>query len=73
MGILSIVGTGLVIKLMIHTKTWIMKKTAVVKQRKMIKAEKMRKLILEEYRAGIPVQSGVQEDLCIEQGKEELC
>ena len=48
-------------------------KTAVVKQRKMIKAEKMRKLILEEYRAGIPVQSGVQEDLCIEQGKEELC
>ena len=73
MGILSIVGTGLVIKLMIHTKTWIMMKTAVVKQRKMIKAEKMRKLILEEYRAGIPVQSGVQEDLCIEQGKEELC
>ena len=73
MAVLSIVGTGLLIKLMIHTRLWIMKKAAVVKQRKMTKAEKMRTFILEEYRAGFPVQSGVQEDLCIEQGKEELC
>jgi hypothetical protein len=73
MGVLSIVGTGLLIKLMIHTRLWIMKKAAAVKQTKRTKAEKMRKSILEEYRAGFPVQSGVQEDLCIEQGKEELC
>ena len=45
----------------------------MTRERKAIKAEKMRKSILEEYRAGFPVQSGVQEDLCIEQGKEELC
>ena len=65
MGILSIVGTGLVIKLMIHAKTWIMMKTANRRlkneQRKLVKAERMRKLILEEYRSGIPVQSEVQE------------
>ena len=76
-GILSIVGTGLVIKLMIHAKTWIMMKTANRRlqneQRKLVKAERMRKLILEEYRGGIPVQSGVQEGRCVEQGKEELC
>ena len=64
-GILCIVGTGLAIKLMIHAKTWIMMKTANRRlkneQRKLVKAERMRKLILEEYRSGIPVQSEVQE------------
>lgn len=66
-GVLSIVGTGLMIKLIIHSKDWITKKTAIVKQRKAMKAERMRKSILEEYRASIPVKGGVQEE------KEESC
>ena len=64
-GVLSIVGIGVAIKLMIHAKSWIMIKTAHHRlqneQRKQIKAEKMRKLILEEYRSSIPAHE-VQED-----------
>jgi hypothetical protein len=67
-GVLSIVGIGLAIKLMIHAKSWIMIKTARHRlqneQRKQIKAEKMRKLILEEYRSSIPAHE-------VQEGKEE--
>ena len=62
----------MVIKLMIHTKTWMTKKAAIVKQKKLIKAERMNKLILEEYRAGIPAHPEIQEEPCMGQGKEEL-
>ena len=67
-GVLSNVGIGLAIKLMIHAKSWIMIKTARHRlqneQRKQIKAEKMRKLILEEYRSSIPAHEVLE-------GKEE--
>ena len=67
-GVLSIVGIGVAIKLMIHAKSWIMIKTARHRlqneQRKQIKAEKMRKLILEEYRSSIPAHE-------VQEGKEE--
>ena len=67
-GVLSIVGIGVAIKLMIHAKSWIMIKTARHRlqneQRKLIKAEKMRKLILEEYRSSIPAHE-------VQEGKEE--
>jgi hypothetical protein len=67
-GVLSIVGIGVAIKLMIHAKSWIMIKTArhslQNEQRKQIKAEKMRKLILEEYRSSIPAHE-------VQEAKEE--
>jgi hypothetical protein len=67
-GVLSIVGIGVAIKLMFHAKSWIMIKTARHRlqneQRKQIKAEKMRKLILEEYRSSIPAHE-------VQEGKEE--
>ena len=67
-GVLSIVGIGVAIKLMIHAKSWIMIKTArrslKNEQRKQTKAEKMRKLILEEYRSSIPAHE-------VQEAKEE--
>ena len=67
-GVLSIVGIGVAIKLMIHGKSWIMIKTArrslKNEQRKQTKAEKMRKLILEEYRSSIPAHE-------VQEAKEE--
>ena len=67
-GVLSIVGIGVAIKLMIHAKSWIMIKTArrslKNEQRKQKKAEKMRKLILEEYRSSIPAHE-------VQEAKEE--
>jgi hypothetical protein len=67
-GVLSIVGIGVAIKLMFHAKSWIMIKTARHRlqneQRKQIKAEKMRKLILEEYKSSIPAHE-------VQEGKEE--
>ena len=67
-GVLSIVGIGVAIKLMIHAKSWNMIKTArrslKNEQRKQTKAEKMRKLILEEYRSSIPAHE-------VQEAKEE--
>ena len=67
-GVLSIVGIGVAIKLMIHAKSWIMIKKArrslKNEQKKQTKAEKMRKLILEEYRSSIPANEVLE-------GKEE--
>jgi hypothetical protein len=67
-GVLSIVGIGVAIKLMIHAKSWIMIKTArrslKNEQRKQTKAAKMRKLILEEYRSSIPAHE-------VQEAKEE--
>ena len=67
-GVLSIVGIGVAIKLMIHAKSWIMIKRArrslKNEQKKQTKAEKMRKLILEEYRSSIPAHEVLE-------GKEE--
>ena len=58
----------IVIKLMIHAKSWIMIKKArrslKNEQKKQTKAEKMRKLILEEYRSSIPAHEVLE-------GKEE--
>ena len=67
-GVLCIVGLGLTVKLMFHAKIWIMKKTAShrlqTEQKKLVKAETMRKMILEEYRSGIPAQE-------VKEGAEE--
>ena len=68
MGVLCIVGLGLTVKLMFHAKIWIMKKTVhrrlQTEQKKLAKAETMRKMILEEYRSGIPAQE-------VKEGAEE--
>ena len=62
MNALGIVGAGLLVKLMIFIKLWLLKRAETVRERKVLKAEKMRKIILEEYRAKDPAQSIVQED-----------
>ena len=67
-GVLSIVGIGVAIKLMIHAKSWIMIKIArrslKNEQKEQTKTEKMRKLILEEYKSSIPAHE-------IQEAKEE--
>ena len=70
---LGIVGAGLLVKLTILMRLWLLKRAETARERKVLKAEKMRKIILEEYRAEDPVQSIVQEDfLCIRhEGREE--
>ena len=65
-GVLSIVGIGVAIKLMIHAKSWIMIKTArrSLKNEQRKQTKKMRKLILEEYRSSIPAHE-------VQEAKEE--
>ena len=59
---LGIVGAGLLVKLMIFIRLWLLKRAETVRERKVLKAEKMRKIILEEYRTKDPVQWIGQED-----------
>ena len=67
-GVLSIFGIGVAIKLMIHGKSWMMIKIArrslKNEQKEQTKTEKMRKLILEEYKSNTPAHE-------IQESKEE--
>ena len=64
MGVLCFIGLGLTAKLIFHAKIWIMKKTVhrrlQTEQKQLAKAETMRKMILEEYRSGIPAQEVIE-------------